>query len=100
MCELCGGLIIAASCVSSNLKYYSQESILSKNYDIGEFRFNRREMELFLKANRHTLDMCGSIRSIKDAAGDFLVTTIVNDGTIETIKNGNIIKSNIACSVF
>lgn len=94
VCELCDGLIITGSCIDINPKYYGQESLPFKNYDIDEFKLDKKAIELFSNINKPILGICGGIQSINVYFGGSLNQYIENHNLKEDFHKLNI-KKNI-----
>jgi len=78
VCELCDGLIVTGSCMDINPIYYNEKAIEGKNYDVDEFKLDKKLIELFSSKNKPILGICGGLQSINVAFGGTLNQNISN----------------------
>lgn len=76
--DLCDGLIIPGSYTDINPKYYGEEPMDGKIYDIDEFRLDRMAIEAFTSKTKPILGICGGLQSINVHFGGNLYQDIDN----------------------
>lgn len=78
VCKICDGLIVTGSAIDINPKYYNEEPIEGKNYNIDEFKLDRKAITLFANENKPILGICGGLQSINVTFGGSLYQRIPN----------------------
>ena len=78
VCEICDGLIVTGSCIDIPPKYYNEEPIKDKIYDIDEFKLDKKLINIFAKNNKPILGICGGLQSINVCFGGSLYQNIDN----------------------
>ncbi len=78
ICDICDGLIVTGSAIDINPKYYNEEKVEGKNYDIDEFKLDKKAIDLFAKYNKPILGICGGLQSINVCFGGSLNQSIGN----------------------
>lgn len=62
--DMCDGLIVPGSYADTDPKYYNEEPLPSKSYDVDEYAFDRIAIEKFNKQNKPILGICGGHQEI------------------------------------
>lgn len=76
--SLCDGLIVTGTANDINPKYYHEEPLEGKNYDIDEFKLDKKAIQLFSDAGKPILGICGGLQSINVYFGGSLNQYIEN----------------------
>ena len=74
ICRLCDGLIVTGSCIDIHPKYYNEKPIPNKNYDIDEFKLDKKAINLFSREGKPIIGICGGLQSINVCFGGSLKT--------------------------
>lgn len=99
VCDICDGLIVTGSCIDIPPRYYNEEPIKNKIYDIDEFKLDKKIINIFANNNKPILGICGGLQSINVCFGGSLYQNIdnhnLNDSTheIEIEKNSFLYKT-------
>lgn len=78
VCELCDGLIVTGSASDIHPKYYKEEPLRTKTYEIDEFKLDKKAIKLFSDAGKPILGICGGIQAINVCFGGSLNQQIEN----------------------
>lgn len=78
VCKMCDGLVVTGSCIDIPPHYYNEKPIQGKNYDIDEFKLDKKAIDLFSNANKPILGICGGLQSINVFFGGTLNQKINN----------------------
>ena len=78
VCELCDGLIVTGSAIDIHPKYYKEEPLPTKTYEIDEFKLDKKAIKLFSDVGKPILGICGGIQSINVCFGGSLNQQIEN----------------------
>lgn len=78
VCEICDGLIVTGSAIDINPKYYKEEPIQGKKYDVDEFKLDKKAINLFANENKPILGICGGLQAINVTFGGSLYQYIPN----------------------
>ena len=78
VCNICDGLIVTGSAIDIPPKYYNELPMEGRNYNIDEFRLDKKAITIFAKYNKPILGICGGIQSINVCFGGSLNQFINN----------------------
>lgn len=72
VCSLCDGLIVTGSPNDIHPRYYKEEPLSTKTYDIDEFKLDKKVITMFSDAGKPILGICAGIQSINVCFGGSL----------------------------
>ncbi len=78
ICNICDGLIVTGSEIDIPPKYYNEKPINGKEYNIDEFKLDKKVIEIFANYNKPILGICGGLQSINVCFGGSLNQSIDN----------------------
>lgn len=90
VCEICDGLIVTGSSIDIPPHYYNEKPIYGKNYELDEFKLDKYAIELFSKANKPILGICGGLQSINVCFGGTLNQRINNHDLKDNLHKINV----------
>lgn len=100
VCSICDGLIVTGSCIDIPPHYYNENPIEEKKYDIDEFKLDKAAIELFSKANKPILGICGGLQSINVCFGGSLNQKIINHNLKNELHKINIKEKTFLNNVY
>ena len=84
--EMCDALLVPGSYADTNPKYYNEESIEGKTYDVDEYIVDKVAIEKFYNAKKPILGICGGHQEINVYFGGTLNQKIENHSIDVTHK--------------
>lgn len=78
--DICDGLIVPGSFADTNPRYYNEEPLKDKTYDVDEYKFDSLIISKFEKKNKPILGICGGHQEINVYFGGTLNQRIENHG--------------------
>lgn len=97
--DMCDGLIIPGSYADTNPKYYNEEALKDKEYDVDEYAFDSLVLEKFVNKKKPVLGVCGGHQEINVYFGGTLYQRIENH-SIDTLHNINIKEDSFIYDVY
>lgn len=97
--DMCDALIIPGSYADTNPKYYHEDPLEGKIYDVDEYAFDSLVLEKFIKSNKPVLGICGGHQEINVYFGGTLNQKINNHCNSE-LHDTNIIKDTFLYDVY
>ena len=100
VCSICDGLIVTGSCIDINPNYYNESPIECNDYSIDEFKLDKAIIELFSKANKPILGICGGLQSINVYFGGTLNQNIEKHNLKNKLHKINIEKNSFLHEIY
>ena len=100
ICNICDGLIVTGSAVDIHPRYYNENPIKGKKYNIDEFKLDKKVIELFANHNKPILGICGGLQSINVCFGGSLNQAIDNHDLGNTLHKVAIKKESFLDKIY
>lgn len=99
LASICDALIIPGSYADTNPKYYKEEALKDKVYDVDEYAFDSLALEKFVKQNKPILGICGGHQEINVYFGGTLHQRI-KDHHLEDLHKVNIDNNSFLYAIY
>lgn len=94
--NMCDALILPGSAVGVDPKYYNDVPFPGKKYKYDEYKLDKKIIDLFVKANKPIIGICGGLQTLNVYFGGDLNQNIAN----HKLKDGSMHKINISKNSF